>query len=63
MMKARLARYEQDAAGVIAVMQDGRAVAGAHLFAADGARSTVRQIMIGDGAAGFAGYAAWRFMP
>lgn len=53
-------RFEQDAAGVRALMADGGCVEGELLIAADGIASTVRRQMLPELEPRYAGYVAWR---
>ncbi len=55
-----LKAFEQDAAGVRAVFNDGGHAEGDVLIGADGLRSTVRQQCLPDVAPVYAGYVAWR---
>ena len=55
-----LAGFEQDAGGVVARFADGRVMAADVLVGADGVRSAVRRIVLGDLQPTYAGYAAWR---
>jgi salicylate hydroxylase len=62
LMNAQLVALKETAdEGITAQMSDGRLVAGSQLFGADGARSTVRRELFGDGRADFTGFVAWRF--
>lgn len=56
----QLVSFEQDAAGVRATFADGDVVAADLLVAADGLRSTVRQLLQPDTRPRYAGYLAWR---
>jgi 2-polyprenyl-6-methoxyphenol hydroxylase-like FAD-dependent oxidoreductase len=55
-----LTRIEQDARGVTALFSDGTRATGDLLVAADGARSTVRALMLPQAKPEYAGYIAWR---
>lgn len=57
---ARLEAVEQDAAGVGARFEDGREARADVLVGADGVDSTVRRLVLADGAPRYAGYVAWR---
>lgn len=56
----QLVSFEQDAAGVRATFADGEVVAADLLVAADGLRSTVRQLLQPETRPRYAGYLAWR---
>jgi salicylate hydroxylase len=56
----RLTAIEQSATGIIADFANGAAVRADALLAADGVRSTVRKLVIGDDAPHFAGQIAYR---
>jgi 2-polyprenyl-6-methoxyphenol hydroxylase-like FAD-dependent oxidoreductase len=56
----RLARVEQDDAGVTAIFADGTRERGDLLIGADGVRSTVRAQFLPDVEPVYAGYVAWR---
>lgn len=56
----QLVSFEQDAAGVRATFADGDVVAADLLVAADGLRSTVRQLLQPETRPRYAGYLAWR---
>ncbi|MDN8614451.1 FAD binding domain-containing protein [Variovorax ginsengisoli] len=56
----QLVSFEQDAAGVHATFADGEVVHADLLVAADGLRSTVRQMLQPDTRPRYAGYLAWR---
>ena len=57
---AEVARYEQDPAGVTAILADGEAVRGAALIGADGLWSNVRAQLLGDGAPRVSGHTTYR---
>ncbi len=57
---AELAGIDQDPGGVRARFTNGRQAHGALLVGADGVRSSVRQMLLGDVAPSYAGYVAWR---
>ncbi|WP_183031185.1 FAD binding domain-containing protein [Cupriavidus sp. UME77] len=57
---AQLSGVEQNDHSVIATFADGRRVEGDLLIGADGANSTVRQLMLPDVAPTYAGYVVWR---
>jgi 2-polyprenyl-6-methoxyphenol hydroxylase-like FAD-dependent oxidoreductase len=57
-----LARVEQDAGGATAIFTDGSRERGDLLIAADGGRSTVRELFLPDRQPEYAGYVAWRAM-
>jgi 2-polyprenyl-6-methoxyphenol hydroxylase-like FAD-dependent oxidoreductase len=57
---ANLARIQQDAGGVTAVFADGATERGDLLVAADGIRSTVRELLAPSIQPRYAGYVAWR---
>ncbi|PEQ10413.1 hypothetical protein B2G71_22595 [Novosphingobium sp. PC22D] len=57
-----LAGIEIGAEGAVARFEDGSAIAAAMLFGADGARSSVRASLFGDGSPAFSGRVAWRFV-
>lgn len=52
--------YEQDGAGVTALLADGSGVAGAALIGADGLWSNVRRQVVGDGAPRVSGHTTYR---
>lgn len=56
----QLVSFEQDAAAVRATFADGEVVSADLLVAADGLRSTVRQLLAPDARPHYAGYVAWR---
>lgn len=56
----QLVSFDQDAAGVRATFADGDVVAADLLVAADGLRSTVRQLLQPETRPRYAGYLAWR---
>jgi 2-polyprenyl-6-methoxyphenol hydroxylase-like FAD-dependent oxidoreductase len=55
-----LVSFSQDSSGVEAIFADGERAAGDILIAADGARSSVRQILLPLEWPHYAGYVAWR---
>jgi 2-polyprenyl-6-methoxyphenol hydroxylase-like FAD-dependent oxidoreductase len=57
---AELTGYEADADGVTATFADGRRERGALLVGADGLRSVVRRVLLGETALRYAGYTSWR---
>ena len=57
---AELAGYEADADGVTVLLADGRRERGALLVGADGLRSVVRRVLLGESALRYAGYTSWR---
>ena len=60
MQGAELAGIDLNPDGVRACFTDGRQAQGALLVGADGVRSSVRRLLLGDVAPGYAGYVAWR---
>lgn len=52
--------YEQDGAGVEAVLSDGTRIAGAALIGADGLWSNIRKKVVGDGAPRVSGHTTYR---
>ena len=57
---AELSGIDLNPDGVRACFTDGRQAQGALLVGADGVRSSVRQVLLGDAAPSYAGYVAWR---
>ena len=57
---AKVADYEQDEAGVVARLADGRRIAGAALIGADGLWSNVRKRIVGDGNPRVSGHTTYR---
>lgn len=57
---AKVVRYEQDAAGVTAVLEHGATRRGLLLLGADGLWSRIRQQMLGDGSPRVSGHIAYR---
>ena len=57
---ARLARFEEDAAGVVARFEDGREARGEVLVGADGLRSVVRERLHPGESSRYAGHPCWR---
>ena len=57
---ARLDRFEQDAGGVTARLEDGSEARADLLVGADGIDSSVRRGLLADGPPRYAGYTAWR---
>lgn len=58
----RLTAIEQGAAGVAVRFANGETAYGAALIAADGVRSAVRELLLGEDAPRFAGQVAYRFL-
>jgi salicylate hydroxylase len=52
--------FEQDAAGVTLLLENGQHVRGDALIGADGVHSRIRAQLFGDGRATFTGFMAWR---
>jgi 2-polyprenyl-6-methoxyphenol hydroxylase-like FAD-dependent oxidoreductase len=59
-LNAECTGYTQDEGGVIARFADGREEHGALLIAADGARSTLRNQLLGPTPVKYAGYSVWQ---
>lgn len=58
----RLTGFEQDSTGVTAHFANGASARGAALIAADGVRSAVRELLLGEDAPRFTGQIAYRFL-
>ncbi len=57
---ARCVGFEQDAAGVTLLLENGQRVRGAALIGADGVHSRIREALFGQTPAEFTGYMSWR---
>ncbi len=57
---SELVRYEADGSGVTAYFANGESARGALIVGADGLRSSVRRLLLGDSPLRYAGYTSWR---